>query len=117
MKITKAQLKQTIKEEISKTLSEGEYDIDLRDYGVEEDPRSPQEHQQEDLNDILKKLSDPEQREQVKAALEQSGVLELDPIENKKAIAFIMNAHRQHADGVLDSILVQIADEVLKVNV
>ena len=98
-----------------KTLSEG--DIDLRDQGVEEDPRSPQEHQQEDLNNILKKLSNPKQSAHVKAALDQSGVFELDPIKNKKAIQFIMNAHRQHADGVLDSILVQIADEVLKVNV
>ncbi len=114
MKVTKSQLKQIIKEELA-TISEG--DTDLRDYGVEEDPRSPQEHQQEDLNDILKRLSDPEQREHVKAALEQSGVLELDPIKNKKAIQFIMNAHRQHAGGVLDSILVTIADEVLKVRV
>ena len=82
MKVTKSQLKQIIKEELA-TISEG--DTDLRDYGVEEDPRSPQEHQQEDLNDILKRLSDPEQREHVKAALEQSGVLELDPIKNKKS--------------------------------
>ena len=114
MKITKSQLRKIIKEELS-TISEG--DIDLRDQGVEEDPRSPQEHQQEDLNNILKKLSNPKQSAHVKAALDQSGVFELDPIKNKKAIQFIMNAHRQHADGVLDSILVQIADEVLRVNV
>jgi len=109
MKLTKSQLIKIIKEEMSKALNEG--DIDLGDSGVEEDP------QQADLNSILRKLADPKQGEHVKAALEQSGVLELDPIENKKAIAFIMNEHRQHADGVLDSILVQIADEVLKVSV
>ena len=102
MKLTKKQLKQIIKEELN------EYDTDL---GI--DPPAPEDP----LDDILKRSPNPKQREQVKAALEQSGVLQLDPIEHKRAIKFIMNAHRQHADEVLDFILVKIADEVLKVNV
>ena len=93
MKITKQQLKQIIKEELSMALNE-------------------------ELNDILKKLSNPKQREHIKAALNASGVFELDPIKDKKEIKSIINNLRaRNADEVLDFILVQIADQVLKVNV
>jgi len=108
MKITKSQLKQLIKEEIEDVLTNEVIDTDT---GI--DPGAPEDL----LDDILERLADPDQREQVKAALEQSGVLQLDPIEHKRAIKFIMNAHRQHAGQVLDFILVKIADEVLKVNI
>ena len=102
MKLTKQQLKQIIKEELS------EIETDL---GIARGP------DQGELVNILKRLDNPQQQEQVKAALEQSGVFQLDPIEHKKAIEFIMNAHRQHADEVLDFILVKIANEVLKVSI
>ena len=46
MKITKSQLKQIIKEEISKALSEGEYDIDL------DAPVDPQENLQRDIRNV-----------------------------------------------------------------
>ena len=109
MKITKSQLKQIIKEEISKALSEGEFDIGL---GIDADPsESP-------LDNILNRLADPAQREQVKTELEQSGALQLDPIEDKEKIKSIINVMRSRSsDEVLDFILVKIADEVLKVSV
>ena len=112
MKIKKSTLRKIVKEEFSKALSEGEYDIET---GVP--AMSPEELKGEKLNDILSRLADPEQRRRAEHALNESGVFDLDPIEHKKAIKFIMNAHRQHADGVLDFILVKIADEVLKVKV
>ena len=70
------------------------------------------------LDDILDRLSDPAQRQQVKTDLEQSGVFQLDPIEDKKKIKSIINRMRGNStDQVLDFILVTIADEVLKVRV
>ena len=70
------------------------------------------------LDDILDRLSDPAQRQQVKTDLEQSGVFQLDPIEDKEKIKSIINRMRGNStDQVLDFILVTIADEVLKVRV
>ena len=73
------------------------------------------------LDDILDRLSDRAQRQQVKTDLEQSGVFQLDPIEDKEKIKSIINRmrmrHRTSTDQVLDFILVTIADEVLKVRV
>jgi len=114
MKITKTQLKQIIKEEISNVLSEGEYDI-----GAVAPAMSPEGLKDEELNDILSRLADPEQKRQVKDALIKSGVFDLDPIEHKEKIKLIMNTlrGRMNADEVLDFILVQIADKVLKVNI
>ena len=63
-------------------------------------------------------VSNPKQREHINAALNASGVFELDPIKDKKEIKSIINNLRaRNADEVLDFILVQIADQVLKVNV
>ena len=70
------------------------------------------------LDDILDRLSDRAQRQQVKTDLEQSGVFQLDPIEDKEKIKSIINRMRGNStDQVLDFILVTIADEVLKVRV
>ena len=70
------------------------------------------------LDDLLDRLSDPAQRQQVKSDLEQSGVFQLDPIEDKEKIKSIINRMRGNStDQALDFILVTIADEVLKVRV
>jgi len=118
MKITKSQLKQIIEEELEDVLTNEVIDTDTGiDPGAPADLGWSRPRGRDLLDDILERLADPDQIEQVKAALEQSGVLQLDPIEHKRAIKFIMNAHRQHAGQVLDFILVKIADEVLKVNI
>ena len=52
MKITKAQLKQIIKEELSKALSEGDYDIDTG-----EDYMSPEEIRDEEVQDLADKFN------------------------------------------------------------
>jgi hypothetical protein len=70
------------------------------------------------LDDLLSRLADPAQRQQVKTELDQSGVFQLDPIEDKEKIKSIINRMRGNStDQVLDFILVTIADEVLKVSV
>ncbi|MBT7338854.1 MAG: hypothetical protein HN802_04075 [Candidatus Jacksonbacteria bacterium] len=70
------------------------------------------------LDDLLSRLTDPAQRQQVKTELHQSGVFQLDPIEDKEKIKSIINRMRGNStDQVLDFILVTIADEVLKVSV
>jgi hypothetical protein len=67
MKITKTQLKRIIKEEISKVLSEDEYDIET---GVP--ATSPEELESERFEDYLEKYyADPEEREAARAVLLQ----------------------------------------------
>jgi len=58
MKITKSQLKQIIKEEISKALSEGEHDIDT---GMPY--MSPEELEKQKMEDKLARIADPEERD------------------------------------------------------
>ena len=75
-------------------------------------------NENEGYDDILNRLADPAQRKQVKTGLEQSGVFQLDPIEDKEEIKSIINRMRGNStDQVLDFILVTIADKVLKVHV
>ena len=67
MKITKTQLRKIIKEEISKGLSEGEYDIET---GVP--AMSPEELESEKFEDYLEKYYvDPEEREVARQILSQ----------------------------------------------
>ena len=71
MKITKQQLKQIIKEELSKALSEGDYDIDT---GVP--AMSPEEIERERMEDELEKnYADPVERERARQKLVDAGKL------------------------------------------
>jgi hypothetical protein len=71
MKISKTQLKQIIKEELSKALSEGDYDIDT---GVP--AMSPEEIERERMEDeIEKNYADPVERERAKQELGDAGKL------------------------------------------
>ena len=71
MKITKQQLKQVIKEEISKVIAEGDYDIDT---GVP--AMSPEEIERERMEDELEKnYADPVERERARQKLVDAGKL------------------------------------------
>ena len=71
MKITKQQLKQVIKEEISKVIAEGDYDIDN---GVP--AMSPEEIERERMEDELEKnYADPVERERARQKLVDAGKL------------------------------------------
>jgi len=71
MKITKQQLKQIIKEEISNAISEGALDIDT---GVP--AMSPEEIERERMEDELEKnYADPVERERARQKLVDAGKL------------------------------------------
>ena len=75
MKITKAQLKQIIKEELRAVFREGEYDIDTGEERI-----SPEEIEREKMEDMIDRIVPEEQELARKVLAGEASIEKLSPV-------------------------------------